>query len=491
MTVSRRTFLRGAGTLVALPFLESLPAHAQVERPRRFLAWFTPNGVNTEQWDLDGRVTRLEDSPTIATLAPRGLLSRLTLVRGLSCVHRPPMSTGGHHRGVTGFLTGTTCIQGATLKLCEDPPETGWEACAAGGGSLDQVLARQRPRVTRFRSLELGPTQNHINGGECGGFPCAYLDNVSWIDGATPAARETNPAHAFDRLFAGLDPTETMAARQRRLRQRLRVLDFVKDDAARLQQRLGRDDRRRVEQYFSAITDLEDQVRATPPPATCSPGMRPVVQGVDVDDPTDYVRTYNRILSLALACDLTRVATFMVGGGGNSGSYKYPRALNGRGPGPGGAWQFGDGTPSGVADVKHHELSHWRSNEGFTGTPPSSQEFQAQKYRACALIDQYLLGLFGELLVEMGQTLDGPGGESLLDNTLAYYASELSDGDSHSTSALPILLAGGASGGLAGGRVVAASGSVSNLFIAIARQQGVTLTRFGNDGDRPLEGVFA
>jgi hypothetical protein len=476
--------------LVALPFLESLPAAAQTAPRRRFLAWFTPNGVNTAEWNLDGALTRLADSPTLSTLSPLGLFPRLTLVQGLSCLHRPPMSTGGHHRGVSGFLTAATCIQGSALKLCEDPPETGWEGCAPGGGSIDQLLARSLPRVTRFRSLELGPTHNAINGGECGGFPCAYLENISWIDGTTPAARETNPVHAFDRLFAGLDPGETMAAREKRRRQRLRVLDFVKDDADRLKARLGRDDHRRVDQYFSAITDLEDQIRAAPAPAQCDPGLRPTVEQVNPEDPTDYVRTFNRIMVLALQCDLTRVVTFMVGGGGNSGSYKYPRALNGRGPAPGGAWAFSTGEPSGVEQVRHHELSHWRNNEGFTGVPPSEQEFHAQKYRACALIDQHLLGLFGELLGDLGRTLDGPGGETLLDNTLAYYSSELSDGDTHSTSLLPILLAGGAAGALPGNRVITQNGTVADLFIAIAQLFGLPLARFGNDGTRPLPGVF-
>lgn len=493
MKLSRRTLLRGFGTALALPFLEIYPQTARAQTipvRRRFLAWFTPNGVNTAEWNRDGALTRLEDSPTVSTLSARGLLPELTLVQGLTCAHRPPMSTGGHHRGVTGFLTATTCIQGQELKLCANPPENGWEGCAPSGVSIDQVLARQLPRETRFRSLELGPTHNSINGGECGGFPCAYLDNISWIDGSTPAARETNPGHAFDRLFAGLDPHETMAARERRRAQKLRVLDFVKDDADRLKRVLGRDDHRRIDQYFSSIADLEDQLRTAPAPAVCTAGMRPTVGGANVDDPSEYVRAFNQIMLLALQCDLTRVVTFMVGGGGNSGSYKYPVALRGRGPAPDGAWNFTDGSASGVEEVKHHELSHWRNNEGFAGTPFSDDEFHAMKYRACALIDQYLLGMFGELIGAMRETIDGPNGETLLDNTLAYYSSELSDGDSHSTANLPILLAGRGAGILSGGRVVSANDTVADLFIAIARGFGVQMPVFGNDGTRPLPGVF-
>lgn len=492
MKLSRRTMLRGLGTLVALPYLEGLPARAQSAPRQRFLAWFTPNGVNTVEWNAGGTITRLADSPTVATLGPRGLLSRLTMVQGLSCVHRPPMSTGGHHRGVAGFLTAATCIQGRELKLCADPPASGWEGCAPRGISLDQLLARQLPRSTRFRSLEFGPTSNTINGGECGGFPCAYLENISWIDGSTPAARETNPAHAFDRLFAGLNPGETRAAQERRKAQRLRVLDFVKDDADRLKRVLGRDDNRRVDQYFTAVAELEDQLRTAPAPPQCAPGARPTVESVDINDPTPYLRTWNRIIKLSLECDLTRVVSFMAGGGGNAGSYKYPSALVGRGPGPGGAWTFQNGVASGVEEVKHHELSHWRSNEGFNGTPPSEAEFHALKYRAVALIDQHFLGLFAELLSDLASVPDGPNGETLLDNTLGYYSSELSDGDSHSTAELPILLAGGASGGLRGDRVVTANNdTVANLFIAIAARFGLTLPSFGNDGTRPLPGVFA
>ena len=397
---------------------------------------------------------------------------------------------GGHHRGVTGFLTATICIQGSQLKLCTNPPATGWEDCTPRAVSIDQVLAKQLPRATRFRSLEFGPTNNSINGGECGGFPCAYIDNISWIDGSTPAARETSPARAFDRLFAGLNPNESMAARLKRRTQRLRVLDFVKDDADRLKRQLGRDDNRRVDQYFSAIADLEDQIRTEPPATMCMPGDRPVIEGADVEDPTAYVRAFNRLILLSLQCDLSRVVTFMVGGGGNGGSYKYPNALIGHGPSPGGAWLFSTGEVSGVEQVKHHELSHWRGIEGFNGTPPSAEEFSDLKYRAVALIDQYLLGLFGELLDDMKNVIDGPNGETLLDNTLGFYSSELSDGDAHSTALLPILLAGKGAGLLAGNRVVNANETVANFFIALAERFGVHLDSFGNDGTRAMSGVF-
>lgn len=494
MRFPRRTLLRGLGTLVALPFLESLPraASADATPRRRFLAWFSPNGVNVHDWNNDNLgLASLSDSPTIGSLSARGLLPHLTLVEGLSCVHRPPMGPGGHHRGTAGFLTAATCIQGQVLKLCSNPPATGWETCAPAGISIDQLLARQLPRATRFRSLELGPTSNTINGGECGGFPCAYIDNISWIDGSTPAARETNPLRAFDRLFAGLDPSETAAAVQRRKAQKSRVLDFVKDDAARLKQRLGRDDKQRIDQYFTAISELEDQIRSAPPPMACTPGARPTVEQAEVEDPTPYIRAMNQLIYVSLACDLSRVVSFMVGGGGNAGSYKYTQALSGQGPGPGGSWTFSNGAPSGVEAVKHHELSHWRGNEGFNGTPPSDREFQDMKYRAVGVIDRYLLGLFGELLEQLQGTLDGPNGETLLDNTLAYYSSELSDGDAHSTLGLPILLAGGAGGSLRGGRVVSASDTVANLFIAIAQTFGLVLPSFGNDGTGPLSGVFS
>ncbi len=492
MKLSRRNVLRGFGTVVALPFLESLEARGQSAAPkRRFVGYMTPNGVNMSLWsdDTSPQLTQLGQSRTLAPFVP-AFGPYFTMVNGLSCKHNPPMGPGGHHRGVTGFLTAATAIEGQ-LKVCVDPPATGWEGCAPAGVSLDQVLAQQLPRATRYRSLELGPANNSINGGNCGGFPCPYLDNISWVNGSTPAARETSPARAFDRLFAGLDATQTAAARAKRLKQRTRVLDAVKADADALKPKLGRDDRARIDQYFTAIAQLEDDLRNAPPPQMCTVGARPVDVGLNVDDPTDYIRTFHRVLLLALQCDVSRVVTFMVGGGGNAGSYKYPTALQGHGPRPDGSWSFTGGQASGIELVKHHELSHWRNDEGFNGVPPDPAEFHAMKYLATGLIDKYYLTELSTLLTEMRNTVDGPNGETLLDNTLLYYSSELSDSDTHSTDNLPILLIGKAGGALAGGRVVnAANGRVADLHIAIARAFGVTLNRFGNDGVQPLAGVF-
>lgn len=490
--ISRRHVLRGFGTLVALPFLESLEARGQTMGPRkRFVGYMVPNGMNMPRWNLDTAAgfTQLSQSltlqPQLATLG-----SHFTMVNGLSCRHNPPMGPGGHHRGVAGFLTAATAIEG-TLKLCSNPPATGWESCTPAGISLDQLLAQRLPRTTRYRSIELGPANNSINGGNCGGFPCPYLDNISWVDGATPAAREVSPARAFDRLFAGLSANDTAAARARRLRQRTRVLDAVKDDASALKNKLGRADKARVDQYFTSIAALEDDLVNAPPPQMCSPGLRPPDVGLNVNDPTLYIRSFHRLMKLALECDVTRVLTFMVGGGGNAGSYKYPTALEGHGPRPDGSWDFTAGGASGVETVKHHELSHWRNDEGFSGVPPNPNEFHDLKHLALGLIDTYFVNELGALLTELKSTIDGPNGESILDNTLVYYSSELSDPDTHSTDKLPILLAGKAGGALAGGRVVNANETVANLHIAIAAAFGVNLTSFGNDGTRALPGVFS
>ncbi|MBL8950535.1 MAG: DUF1552 domain-containing protein [Myxococcaceae bacterium] len=492
MKLSRRHLLRGFGTVVALPFLESLEARGQTSAPKqRFVGYMTPNGVNMQRWNQDTSptFTQLSQSQTLAPFLP-ALGSHFTMVNGLSCKHRPPMGPGGHHRGVTGFLTAATAIEGQ-LKVCIDPPATGYEGCAPAGASLDQVLAQALPRSTRYKSLELGPANNSINGGNCGGFPCPYLDNISWVDGSTPAAREISPARAFDRLFAGLDAGQSAAARAKRLARRTRVLDAVKADADALKPKLGRDDRARVDQYFTAIAQLEDDLRNAPPPQACTVGARPNDVGLNVDDPTDYIRTFHRILLLALQCDVSRVVTFMVGGGGNAGSYKYPRALNGNGPRPDGSWAFSNGVASGCELVKHHELSHWRNAEGFTAMPPTPEELTAMKYLATGLIDRYYLSELSTLLNDMKNTVDGPNGETLLDNTLVYYSSELSDSDTHSTDNLPILLVGGAGGALTGGRVInRPSGRVADLHIAIAQAFGVALNRFGNDGVQALPGVF-
>ncbi len=490
MTISRRAVLRGFGTLVALPWLEGLEARAQAPAPRRrFLAYQTPNGVNLKAWSgatgpaAPAAFTTLAQSPTLAPLgAAHG--AYVTQLNGLSIRHVGPT---GHHHAVSGWLTDATCMNGA-LRLCINPPSAADLTCAPEGISLDQLLATRLPRQTRFRSLELGP-YFPIDASDqvCGDMACPYLFNVSWANGSTPMGRERDVALAFDRIFAGTDPAQSAVARQRRLAQRLRVADFVRDDTARLLSRLGRDDRRRLDQYLSAVADLEDDLRASGLAASCAPGARPQPVTDPFVDPREYLAAFRRVMVLALQCDLTRIITFMASYSGHPG-YRHDRSiLTGNGPGPGGAWEYPDGTPSIVGQQAHHELSHWSSNNLID--TPNLQWFQHAKLHGLAMIDRFYVSELSALLAELRAVDDGAG-QNLLDNTLVLYGADMSDPDQHSTLSLPLLLAGGSGVGLRGKGVLQLAGPAAALHLAIAQQLGVTVPRFGNDGTAPLAGVF-
>lgn len=491
MKLSRRTALRGFGTWVALPFLEAFEARAQ-QAPvkRRFVAFQTPNGVNLRRWNgaadpnAAATFTALSQSPTLAPLLPDHA-SYLTQINGLSVRH---VGATGHHQAVSGWLTDATCMNGA-VRLCVNPPSADDLICPPAGVSLDQLLAARLPRETRFRSLQLGPFgQGDPSDAVCGNMACPYLFNVSWLDGSTPAGREMDGRRAFDRIFAGSSPAQTVAARERRRQQRLRVADFVKDDTRRLSAQLGRDDRRRLDQYFSAIAALEDDLRNAPPPATCNTGAPLEEVGDAFADPRPYLRVFRRIMTLALQCDLSRIITFMVSYSGQPGYGHLRSALAGNGPASGGAWRYSNGSTSNVPLAPHHELSHWTADAA--NDAPSLGEFQQMKLHALGVIDRFYADELGALLTDL-RAIDDGDGKNLLDNTLVYYGADMSDPDLHSTRNLPLLLAGGAAGALPGNRVLNFDGgAAANLHLAIANLFGVPITTFGNDGTRALTGVF-
>lgn len=498
--LSRRMMLRGLGTVLALPALEAMlpsTARAQATMPKRFLTFFVPNGVNLQQW-----------IPTGSTLATSGLLggsgmapfhARTTFLKNVHNLMVDPLDEGAHHRGTSGALTCATPTGGARFKLCSDlqrpaainPTQQDWdaafEACSPSGASIDQVLARALPLSTRFRSLEYGPANNSIFGGGSNYSP-AYCENISWLNGTTPIARRTNPRLAFEALTAGGSATETMRAREQRLRRGQSVIDSVRSDALTLQTRLGTVDRRRLDEYLTGIRELEERLNAPVTGRMCTPGMAPAGSFDVMTDIAGYTRAFIDIMVIALKCDLSRVVSFMLGGGGNAGSYQYLPILQGE------DWSLPSGGVYPVASVRHHDISHWSAlTEGGVALPSPGDRMRAteHKYRAYSLINGFHVSLFAELLGKLAASQE-PDGSALIDHCVSMYISEISDGDSHARTELPVLLVGGAGVGLTGNRVIDVAGApLANIYLALARQFGVTLPRFGAFGTAPHEGIFS
>lgn len=496
--LSRRAMLRGFGTALALPALEAmLPSSARAQSaspPRRFLAFFAPNGLNMTQWRPAGATPA-----TSPLLNGNGLVPfhhRLTVLTNLDNVLPDPRDDGAHHRATAGALTCSTPTGGARVKLCDGlsapnaaPTPAEWESafdtCAPGGVSIDQVLARSLPRETAWRSLEYGPGYFSTAGGGQH-YSAAYLDHVSWLDGQTPLSRRPDPATALQALVAGGTAGESAHARALRLRRGQSVIDAVRTDARSLQARLGAGDRQRIDSWLTGLRELEERTNA--PARTCDPGFSPAGHYDVLRDLGTWARDFVDVMALSVRCDLTRVVTFMLGGGGGSASALYPDVLAGE------SWALPSGATYPIPQLSFHELSHWRGlTEGGVSLPTVADQVRAteHKYRAYALINGFHLSFFAALLSKLEATPEVDG-SPLLDHCCCLFLSELSDGNSHSMSELPVLLAGGAGVGLTGNRVVNARGApLANLYLALARSFGVNLPRFGAAGSGPLEGVFA
>lgn len=438
MILSRRTFLRGAGVALALPALEAMIPRrraraAGLEKPVRFLAFYVPNGIHMPAWTpaTEGRDFALP--PILQPLEP--LRNSVLVLSGLENRAAMPQGDGAgdHARGTASFLTCTHVAKTAGDDI-------------RNGVSIDQAIARSLEGRTRFASLELGIDGGGSTGDCDSGYACAYARNIAWSGPQTPVAREVNPVALFDRLFGTADPRETAEAIERRRQRRLSVLDFVREDAKRLQSQVGMSDRRKLDEYLTGVRELEVRLASGLPASSCGTPERPERS----DDFRTRVQLMTELMVLAFQCDLTRVITFMLG-----------NATSGR------VYDF-----LGI-DRGHHDISHHMND-------PASFELLT---RIDTWEVEQLAGLLGRLAA-----VTGPEGESLLDDSIVFFSSEIEDGNSHSHSNLPVLLAGGGGGTIDSGRHLRFSQGtpIANLFLAIGGRMGLELDRFGDDGVAPL-----
>jgi len=437
--LNRRTFLKGTGTTLALPLLEAMrpPAHAAAESPAaptRLAFVFFPNGVIQPAWKPTEAGTGYALSQTLAPLAPHradfNIFTGLTQDNGRA----KGDGAGDHARCAASFLTGAHPVKtdGADIRV---------------GMSVDQVAAAEIGHRTPLPSLELGIERGR-NAGNCdSGYSCAYSSNVSWKTPTTPMAKEIHPRAVFERLFG-----DGARNRARRDQYRQSILDLVSEDARRLQQQLGTTDRRKVEEYFTSVRELEQRIQRTadrqavPVPEFDAPEGRP-------EDLTEHIRLMYDVLVLAFQTDTTRIATFMLANAGSNRSY----------------------TMVGVNDG-HHQLSHHGNDKEKTD--------KIQK------IDQYLVEQFGYFLDKLKSVQEGE--HTLLDNSLVLYGSGLGDGNRHTHHDLPILLAGKAGGRVQTGRHVAypENTPMNNLFLSLLDYSGANIEKIGDSSGRltQLEG---
>jgi hypothetical protein len=390
---------------------------------------YVPNGVHMPDWTPRLMGAGFDLPATLEPLRP--VKDDVLVLSGLTLNPARPQGDGGgdHARAMASFLTG------------RHPRKTGGADLRAGI-SVDQLAARATGRSTRFASLELG-CEGGKNAGDCDhGYSCAYQSNLSWASESTPVAKEINPRLVFDRLFgrpgdsgAGTDPA-------RADRRRKSILDFVADDARRLESVLGAADRRRLDEYLTGVRELEHRISRSSPAVDLGRTRYPRPLGIPADY-QEHVRLMADLLVLAFQCDLTRIATFVLANDGSNRSYP---AI---------------GVPDG-----HHDLSH----HGGDGA----------KQERIRRINQFHTTQFAYLLQRLKSI--GEGSESLLDHCMVVYGSGISDGNSHSHDELPILLAGKGQGTIKTGRHLRYPDEtpLMNLFISMLDRMEIKLTSFGD-----------
>lgn len=425
-TVDRRTMLRGAGVAFALPLLDAMSVRARAREaaaPRRLVVVYAPNGVNRDLWTP--AVGALDALPP--TLAPLEPWKRDALVLGgltLDTARANGDGPGDHARANAAFLT------------CAQPRKA--DGAIHVGASIDQVAARAVGAATRFRSLEIG-CEDGAQSGQCdSGYACAYSSNLSWSTPTTPVPKEVDPRQLFDRLFREGEEGESDAERAARLARRRSVLDLVREDARRLAQRLGANDRRKLDEYETSVRELERRLaRAAEGGGDVPDSARPA--GIPKDR-GEHARLLADVLVLALKTDATRIATFALANEGSNAS--HPTL----------------GVPEG-----HHEISHHGGD--------------ADKRAKVAKVDRFHVECLAHLVGRLAEADER--GARLLDSTHVLYGSGIGDGNRHDHGDLPIVVLGG---GVTGGRCVVAPKEtpLANLHVTLARALGAEVERFSD-----------
>ncbi len=438
----RRTFLRGLGTLMALPALEAMvpaaSAAAAKALPRRTAFVYVPNGMNMAHWWPETVGRGYELSKTLQPLASHrddfSVMSGLAQVSGRG----GPDGPGDHARANATWLTGVRARKtaGADIQV---------------GVSIDQVLAERVGNQTRIDSLELGCDKARSAGACDSGYSCAYQFNLAWKGPATPMPPEANPKQVFERLFGNGTSNQETAARQKREQYNKSILDFVLEDANSLKRQLGATDRRKLDEYLTAVRDLERRIEraakfgaAHPPTGVNAPERFETYE--------QQVQLMFDVMALAFQTDSTRIATFIVAHDGSN--RPYPNI--------------------GIRDG-HHDVYHHRNDE--------------EKKKKLAQINRYHASQFARFLDRLKATKEGDG--NILDNSTILYGSALSNGDKHSPEDLPILIAGRGGHRLNTGRHlrVDAKTPMTNVYRSMLETVGVGTEKVG-DSTGKLDALF-
>ena len=425
--ISRRTFLRGAGVTMALPWLESAPVwgdekpkHSASEPPVRFACLFAGNGFHSREWWAKGEGARMELGKVLEPLAP--VREKLLFLRGL---YNAEALIGGIHSCQTGnLLTGAHLAPDGEIR---------------SGVSCDQVIAVRTKGQTKVPSLVLGTEPSiaaiHKN------YSMIYSSHISWSSATSPTPLELYPALAFDRLF-----------RDEAGRGDKSVLDAVREDAAAYRGKVSHSDRQRLDEYLTSVRDVEQRLEQAGKAGRLQ-GWRPTLAKPDMPRPADgipqdvdqHMRLMCDIMVLAFRTDTTRVCTLKLNN--DHSSLRFPNLK--------------------VDYMIHHLLSHTDGDDWLK-------------------VNRF----FTQQVAYIAQKLDAvqEGERTLLDNSMILFCSSMMTGN-HNNDQLPVILLGKGGGRIKSGRVLDYLGKpnrkMCSLYLSLMEKAGVHLDNFG-DSKEPL-----
>ncbi len=437
--INRRTVLRGAGLTLGLPMLEVMKSSAATlhpgdspESPVRMACVFFPNGAIMPDWKPTGDGEQWTLSKTLKSLTP--FQSKLNVIENLAHDNGRGYADGAgdHARCASTFLTASRPVKtSGNIRL---------------GISVDQIAAAQLSGETRLPSLELGLEPSR-NAGSCdSGYSCAYSSNISWRNETQPMPKEVTPRMAFERMFGNAE----MGDRHERNMLRQSILDLAREDANDLMRRVTRTDRRKLDEYFSSIREIEIRIqRSEKEDQAALPDLE--VPFGRVEAFREHARLMYDLMAIGFQTDTTRVATLMLDNAGGNRRY----------------------TEVGIKDA-HHQMSHHQN--------------RIELVEKLQKIDQYLVEQFAYFLGKLDSIPEGDG--TLLDHSMVLYGSGISDGNRHRHEDLPIVLAGGAGGQLKTGSLIRPVGNevpMGNLFLSMLDAMGTPVDAIGDSSGRLTE----
>jgi uncharacterized protein DUF1552 len=439
--LERRTFLRGMGTVVALPFLDAmvpaLAAPGASKSPVRMAFSYVPNGIIMEDWlpKTEGDIAAI---PTELPRISKNLLpfrEDMMMFEGLTCNFGRSLGDGPGDHGRAG----------ASYLTCSHVKKTFGKDIFVGT-SMDQVAASHIGNQTRFASLELG-CEEGLQGGNCdSGYSCVYSNNLSWRGPSSPLAPEVRPRAVFERLFGTGDFERDPVKRAQAQQARGSIMDVVLGSAQRLKNTLGATDQHKLDEYMFAVRDIEKRIEKAEQENASGTAVVPPIDAPASSVPVlfqEHARLMYDLMVVAFQTNATRIITLQIATEGSGRAYREVGISEG-----------------------HHGLTHHMGD--------------TEKIEKVTQINELHVKQFAYFLDKMKHTQDGDG--TLLDHSMIIYGSGIADGNRHAHDNVPTILAGRGGGPLRPGRYIKypKETPIANLWLSMLHRMGVAEEKIGD-----------